>query len=150
MLNIGDRLPPFSVLDDHGRPVTDADLAHGDVVLYFYPKDDTPGCTKQACGLRDAQGEYQARGIRVFGISADDVASHVAFREKFDLNFPLLADTEKVLCNAFGVYGEQEWKGQKYMGIARNTYLFKEGVLTTLFPNVDVLTHADRVLQAIG
>ena len=150
MLDKGDHLPPFSVLDDHGQPVTDADLAHGDVVLYFYPKDDTPGCTKQACALRDAQAEYRARGIRVFGISADDVASHVAFREKFGLNFPLLADTDMVLCNAFGVYGEQEWKGQKYMGISRNTYIFREGVLTTIFPHVDVLTHADQVLAALA
>jgi len=149
MLQEGDRLPIFQVLDDHGHAVTDTDLGEGIVVLYFYPKDDTPGCTRQACGLRDAQGQYSERGIRVFGVSADDVASHAAFRDKFDLNFPLLADTERVLCEAFGVWGEQEWKGQKYMGISRNTYILRDGVLQTIFPNVDVLTHADRILAAV-
>ncbi|MCA9540043.1 MAG: peroxiredoxin [Myxococcales bacterium] len=149
MMTEGDKLPAFTVLDDHGQPVSTADLAHGTVVLYFYPKDDTPGCTKESCAFRDALDAFTERGTRIFGISADDVDSHVRFRDKFGLTFPLLADTKRVLCEAFGVWGEQQWQGHKYQGIARTTFVLRDGVVIKVFPNVDVMGHAERVLAAV-
>jgi peroxiredoxin/SAM-dependent methyltransferase len=149
MLSEGDRIPPFSLQDDRGATVTDADLSTGKVVLYFYPKDDTPGCTKQACGFRDGVAAYTSYGARVFGVSADTVESHVAFREKFGLNFPLLADVEHALCEAAGVWGEQEWQGHRFQGIARTTFVLSDGVVTAIFPDVSVMGHAERVLAAL-
>ena len=92
-------------------------------LLYFYPEDDTPGCTKQACSYRDNIGTFKKLGVDVLGVSADDMQSHEAFKGKFELNFPLLADTDRVLSEALGVWGEQEWKGEKYMGLSRDTFL---------------------------
>lgn len=149
MLREGDRIPSFSLEDDQHRTVTEADFAGRTVVLYFYPKDDTPGCTKQACAFRDGLEAFAERDVAVYGISADDVASHQRFRDKFKLNFPLLADPEHTVCEAFGVWGEQEWKGHKYQGIARTTFVIRDGVITRVFPNVDVMGHAERVLAEV-
>lgn len=148
MLTVGDRLPEFDLHDDHGGRITAEDLRSGAVVLYFYPKDDTPGCTKQACAFRDQGADFAAAGVRVFGISADNVASHAAFREKFQLTFPLIADPAHTLCEAFGVWGEQEWRGHRFIGIARTTFILRDGVIARVFPDVDVLGHADRMLAA--
>lgn len=148
LLEPGARLPAFDLHDDRGARITDADLSTGTVVLYFYPKDDTPGCTKQACAFRDAGAEFAAAGVRIYGISADGVDSHAAFRDKFNLDFPLIADPDHGLCEAFGVWGEQEWKGHRFTGIARTTFILQDGVIARVFPDVDVLGHADRMLAA--
>lgn len=148
MLTVGDRLPDFDLEDDRGARVTAEDLRAGTVVLYFYPKDDTPGCTRQACAFRDGTADFAAAGVRIFGISADDVASHATFRDKFQLSFPLIADPEHTLCEAFGVWGEQAWRGHRFTGIARTTFILRDGTITRVFPDVDVLGHADRMLAA--
>jgi peroxiredoxin Q/BCP len=120
------------------------------VILYFYPKDDTPGCTKEACSFRDANHEMQKRGIVVLGISADDISSHQKFAEKFGLPFPLLADTDKTVIQAYGVWKEKNNYGKKYMGINRETFLIdKDGVIRKIWHRVSPETHADDVLAAV-
>ncbi|MGK0361528.1 MAG: peroxiredoxin Q/BCP [Bradymonadia bacterium] len=153
MLQIGDRLPPFNLRDDRGASIRDSDLNTGTVVLYFYPKDDTPGCTQQACSLRDQQPDFHANGVRVYGASADDMRSHAVFRDKFDLTFPLIADPDHLLCDAVGVWGEQTYAGpggkaHRYTGIARTTFVLQDGVVVLVMPNVDVTGHAEAVLEA--
>jgi peroxiredoxin Q/BCP len=150
MLKPGDALPEFSLTAETGQPVTHTDISSGVVLLYFYPKDDTPGCTKQACAFRDGLDAFRERGTRIFGVSADDEASHAAFKQKFGLNFPLIADPEHTLCDACGVWGEQSWQGHTYEGIARTTFLLRDGVVAQVFENVDVTGHAERMLAAIG
>jgi peroxiredoxin Q/BCP len=150
MLKEGDRIPRFELQDDQGNLVSEQDFAGRTVVLYFYPKDDTPGCTKQACAFRDGLEAFAERGVGIYGISADDVASHQRFRDKFRLTFPLLSDPTRAICEAFGVWGEQEWQGRKYQGIARTTFVIEDGIITKVFPNVDVMGHAERVLAAVG
>jgi peroxiredoxin Q/BCP len=149
LLGEGARIPVFALEDDRGQTVSDVDLSHGTVVLYFYPKDDTPGCTKQACAFRDGMEAFAERGARVVGISADEVGSHRRFREKYGLNFPLLSDPEHAVCEAFGVWGEQVWGEHRYLGIARTTFVLREGVVARVFANVDVTAHAERVLAAV-
>jgi Peroxiredoxin len=135
----------------HGNLVSLEQFRGRKVVLYFYPKDDTPGCTKEACSFRDAYAKYQEKGIVVLGVSLDDEASHRAFAEKYQLPFTLLADTNHVVSEAYGVYGEQEWQGRKFMGLARKTFLIDEqGVLVKVFDKVDVENHAQEVLNAFG
>jgi peroxiredoxin Q/BCP len=146
LLPEGTRIPAFSLSDDRGRIVTDADFAGRTVVLYFYPKDDTPGCTREACAFRDGLEAFEERGATVIGISADDVTSHEKFRDKYELNHPLLADPAHGVCEAFGVWGEQEWRGQKFLGIARTTFLVRDGVIAKVYPDVDVTGHAERIL----
>lgn len=99
------------------------DLLEGWTLLYFYPKDDTPGCTKQACAYRDEGAKFKELGVKLFGVSMDDIVSHEEFREKFHLNFPLISDPDHQLADFLGVYGEREWKGKKYMGLSRDTFL---------------------------
>ena len=149
MLQEGDHCPPFSLTDDAGRVVTEADFSGRVVVLYFYPKDDTPGCTRQACAFRDGLEAFAERNAVVYGVSADDEESHQAFKAKYTLSFPLLADTDHSLCEAFGVWGEQEFRGHRFMGIARTTFVLNDGVVTSRFPDVDVTGHAERVLASL-
>ena len=148
MLTVGDAFPSFDLLDDAGNRVTQADLT-GTTVIYFYPKDDTPGCTKQACAFRDAGAAYRERGARIFGVSADDAASHTAFKAKFRLNFPLICDLEHTLCDAVGVWGPQTFRGHTYEGIARTTFILRDGVISEIFEKVDVMGHAERVLGSL-
>ncbi|MFN3200184.1 MAG: redoxin domain-containing protein [Bradymonadia bacterium] len=150
LLSPGDPLPSFSLLDDHGQTVTDDDFADRTVVLYFYPKDDTPGCTKESCDFRDNLSAYTDKGVVIYGISADSVESHQAFRDKFNLNFPLIADPEHTLCDAFGVWGQQSWQGHTFMGIARTTYVIKDKVVAKVYPDVSVVDHATTVLADLG
>jgi peroxiredoxin Q/BCP len=119
-LTIGALAPTFSLLDDAGNTVDVAALRGHTVVLYFYPKDDTPGCTTQACGFRDRYAEVTAANAVVYGISPDSVASHAKFKKKFDLPFPLLADTDHAVCEAYGVWNEKSMYGKKYMGVTRS------------------------------
>ncbi len=148
-LGEGARLPDFELLDDRGHPTTADDLRAGVVVLYVYPKDETPGCTRQACGFRDGLEAFAERGARVFGVSPDDVDSHARFRDKYGLTFPLLADPKGALCAALGVWGEQRYGEHRWMGAARTTFVLRDGAVHTVFENVDVTGHTERVLAAL-
>lgn len=149
MLREGDPAPDFTARDQDGKKVSLSDFRGEKVVLYFYPKDDTPGCTKQACSLRDRFSELSDRGIRVLGVSTDDESSHRKFIEKYELPFTLLADTGKELVNQYGVYGEKNLYGRKYMGTKRTTFLIDEqGRIVKIFKRVKVAEHAEEVLRA--
>ena len=151
MLKEGDSAPDFRTRDTNGNEVSLSDLRGQKVVLYFYPKDDTPGCTKEACSFRDSHGVYEGKGIKVLGVSLDDEASHQAFTSKFNLPFTLLSDTDHSVSDAYGVYGEQTWGDKKFMGVARKTFLIDEqGKIKKIFDKVNVEQHADEVLQAFG
>ena len=149
MIKEGDAAPDFEVSDAEGNTVKLSDLRGRKVVLYFYPKDDTPGCTKEACSFRDGFAEFERRGIEVLGVSTDDEKSHRKFAEKFSLPFKLLADTDHRVADLYGVYGEKQFMGRKYMGVARKTFLIdEEGRLRKVFEQVKVDEHADEVLKA--
>jgi len=149
-LNIGDKAPEFVLPASTGEDISLKDQAGKKVVLYFYPKDDTPGCTKEACGFRDASDELQALGAVVLGVSADSVKSHEKFVGKYELNFPLLADTEKVVANSYGAWGEKQRYGRTYMGMNRMTYLIDEsGNIERIWPAVKADGHAAEVVEAI-
>lgn len=149
-LKVGRKAPDFSLMDDSGNKVKLADLKGKKVVLYFYPKDDTPGCTKEACAFRDGIKEIKAQGAVVFGVSADTVESHKKFKDKFDLNFPLLADPDKKVVEDYGTWKEKSMYGKKYMGIERTTFIIgKEGKISHIFPKVKVDEHYDEVLEAL-
>ena len=151
MINEGDAAPDFETRDAEGNAVRLSDLRGQKVVLYFYPKDDTPGCTKEACSFRDSFAEYERRGIKVLGVSPDDERSHRKFAEKYSLPFTLLADTDHSVADAFGVYGEKQFMGRKYMGVERKTFLVGEdGRVVKVFDKVKVDEHADEVLKAFG
>ena len=120
------------------------------IVLYFYPKDDTPGCTAEACSFRDADHEMQKRGVVVLGISADDIPSHQKFAEKYGLSFPLLADTDTTVSQLYGVWKEKNYAGKTYMGVNRETFLVdKDGIVRKVWPKVKAAEHAQEVLEAI-
>jgi peroxiredoxin Q/BCP len=149
MINEGDAAPDFEARDAEGNTVKLSDLRGQKVALYFYPKDDTPGCTKQACSLRDGYSELEARGIKVLGVSLDDEKSHQKFAAKYDLPFTLLADTDHAVADRYGVYGEKQFMGKKYMGVSRKTFLIDEqGRIKKVFDKVNVEQHADEVMQA--
>ena len=149
MLEVGDKAPDFTGKDQEGNKVKLSDHKGKKVALYFYPKDDTPGCTKQACSLRDGFKELKKNNIVVLGVSADDEESHQKFIEKYDLPFTLLADTDKKIINKYGVYGEKNMYGKKYMGIKRTTFLVnEEGKITKIFKRVKTGEHADEILKA--
>jgi thioredoxin-dependent peroxiredoxin len=151
MLQAGEDAPDFSVKDQIGEEIKLSDYRGQKIVLYFYPKDDTPGCTKEACSFRDAKDVYAEHKIKVFGVSLDDEKSHRKFIAKYDLPFTLLADTEKEVSNAYGVYGEKKNYGKTYMGINRTTFLIDEdGKIVKVFKKVDVANHAAEVLEAFG
>jgi peroxiredoxin Q/BCP len=143
--------PDFDLASDSGERVKLSSLRGKQVVLYFYPKDDTPGCTTQACGIRDAYEEFQTAGAVVFGISPDSEASHLEFREKFGLPFTLLADTDHRVAEEYGVWGERKNYGKTYMGIERSTFVIDaDGVVKRIMRRVKPETHADRVLAALA
>ena len=151
MLKEGDKAPDFKSKDQNGNPVKLSDFKGKRVVLYFYPKDDTPGCTKEACSFRDADDVYLSKGIKVLGVSTDDEKSHQKFISKFQLPFDLLADTDKSIVESYGVWGEKSMYGKKYMGTNRKTFLIDEnGKIAKIFDKVNVAEHADEVLEAFG
>jgi len=151
MLKEGDKAPAFKAKDQNGDTVKLSDLKGKRVVLYFYPKDDTPGCTKEACSFRDADDVFKAKDIMVLGVSIDDERSHQKFISKFQLPFDLLADTDKAIVEAYGVWGEKSMYGRKYMGTLRKTFLIDEkGKIVKIFDKVKVAEHADEVLKAFG
>jgi thioredoxin-dependent peroxiredoxin len=149
-LKTGDKAPEFSLPASTGDTVSLADLAGNKVVLYFYPKGDTPGCTREACGFRDMDVPLQFARIKVLGVSADNTDSHRQFAEKFSLPFPLLSDEKKEVINAYGVWGERQVRGQTVMGIRRMTFLIdEEGTIRKIWPNVTPDNHAQEILEAV-
>jgi len=151
MVTEGSPAPDFELQTDADETVTLSGLRGRKVVLYFYPKDDTPGCTAQACGIRDAFGEFEATGAVVLGVSPDDVESHERFRQKYSLPFRLLADPDHRVSESYGVWGEKSYMGRKYMGVERSTFVIGEdGVVTKVLRKVKPATHADDVLAALS
>jgi peroxiredoxin Q/BCP len=150
MVKEGEPAPDFTLTTDTGERVTLSSFRGRPVVLYFYPKDDTPGCTTQACGIRDVYGEFQQRGAVVLGVSPDDETSHVKFKDKYSLPFTLLADPEHKAAEDYGVWVERNSYGKKRMGIERSTFLIdSEGNVAKVMRRVKPDTHADDVLAAL-
>lgn len=146
-LSIGDPAPDFTSTDQQGQPIKLSDYRGKKVVLYFYPKDDTSGCTAQACSLRDNYADLRAAGYEVLGVSIDDQASHQKFIKKYDLPFALVADTDKQVAEAYGVWQEKSMYGRKYMGTVRTTFLIDEqGIITEIIGKVDTKNHAKQIL----
>jgi thioredoxin-dependent peroxiredoxin len=151
MVAEGKPAPDFELTTDTGETVKLSDLRGKQVVLYFYPKDDTPGCTTQACGIRDAYGEFERAGAVVLGVSPDDERSHTKFKEKYELPFTLLADTDHKVAEEYGVWGEKRYMGRSYMGVTRSTFVIDaDGNVKKIFPNVKPATHADDVLAVLA
>jgi thioredoxin-dependent peroxiredoxin len=151
MIEENEIAPDFTTKNQLGEDIKLSDYQGKKVVLYFYPKDDTPGCTKEACSFRDANDVYSEKNIKVFGVSTDSEKSHQKFISKYNLPFDLLADTEKEIVTAYGVYGEKSMYGKKYMGINRTTFLIDEqGKIVKVFKKINVSEHASEVLEAFG
>lgn len=149
-IEVGKKAPAFTLTADDGRKIRLSDLKGSPVVLYFYPKDDTPGCTKEACAFRDRKTEMEKLGAKVLGVSPDTVESHVKFRDKYNLNFPLLADPDHVVAEKYGAWREKSMYGKKFMGIQRSTYLIAaDGKVAAVWPNVKVDGHDEQVLEAL-
>jgi len=147
MLAVGDKMPKFSVVDETGKMVTEQDLLGRKTVIYFYPRDSTPGCTAEACNIRDNYQSFMARGYQVFGVSKDSQASHVKFKEKYDLPFPLLSDPTTEMLQAFGAWGEKKNYGKVSMGTLRKTFVFsEEGILERIIEKVDTKNHTAQIL----
>ena len=150
-LEVGSLAPDFTLSDDSGATVHLKALRGRTVVLYFYPKDDTPGCTVEACEFRDALPRFDAAGAAVYGISPDDVKTHEKFRKKFGLTFPLLADTEHAVAEKFGVWKEKNMYGRKYMGVERTTFVIDgRGRIAHVFRKVKPQGHAEAVREAVS
>ena len=151
MLKEGSPAPAFKTTDANGETVSLKDLRGQKVVLYFYPKDDTPGCTKEACSFRDAFSQFKKKGIAVLGVSPDSEAKHQKFVAKYNLPFTLLADTDKAIAEAYGVWGEKKFMGRTYMGVHRTTFLIDEkGKIKKIFEKVKPDDHASEVLEAFA
>ena len=151
MINEGDQAPDFKLQSDAGTDVTLSLLRGRPVVLYFYPRDDTPGCTAQACGIRDVYGDFERAGAIVLGVSPDDEGSHVKFKQKYELPFTLLADKDHSVAEQYGVWGEKSYAGRKYLGVKRSTFVIDEaGLVKKVMHNVKPATHADDVLAALA
>lgn len=150
MLNEGDKAPDFTLPDQHGEPVTLSEIDQT-VVLYFYPRADTPGCTKQACSVRDRSAEYAGAGARVIGISPDEVAAIEGFAGKFSLDFTLLADADHAVADSYGTWMEKSMYGKKFWGVQRATFIITPGgEIARVFPKVSPKTHDDVVLAALA
>ena len=148
MLKIGDKMPDFQVQDQDGKTVSSKDLLGKKTIIYFYQKDNTSGCTAEACSLRDNHEALIARGYNVIGVSKDSAASHKKFIEKYSLPFTLLADTSTQMLQAFGAWGEKKMYGKTVMGTLRRTFIFDEnGILTEIIEKVDTKNHAQQILK---
>jgi len=149
-LNVGDLAPAFTLLSNEGKDTSLKDYRGKKVVLYFYPKDDTPGCTKEACSFRDNLARVRRKGAVVLGLSADSVASHEKFTRKFDLSFPLLSDEKKDVLKSYGVWKQKTFLGKKYMGIERTTFIIDEnGKIAHIFNAVKVDGHTEEVIEKL-
>ena len=151
MVTIGQKAPDFTLSDKDGNTVSLSDFAGKKVVLYFYPKDNTPGCTRQACAFAGAYGKFQERGVVVIGVSRDSVASHVKFAEKYSLPFILLSDPDLEAIQAYGVWQEKKLYGKVSMGVVRTTFLIDEnGLIEAVMPKVKPDTNAEEILAMLG
>ncbi|MFN3233921.1 MAG: thioredoxin-dependent thiol peroxidase [Gammaproteobacteria bacterium] len=145
------KAPNFSVMSDEGKMISLSDFKGKKVVLYFYPKDNTPGCTKESCGFNESLSKFEKHNVVVLGVSKDDVKKHQKFKEKYGFQFNLLADTEGELCKAYGVLAEKNMFGKKYMGIVRSTFLIDEnGNIEKEWRKVSVPGHVDEVLKSVS
>ncbi len=147
MVNVGNQAFDFHLSDENGNIVSLSDFKDQTVVVFFYPKDDTPGCTTQACSYRDAAVAFAQRNVKVIGVSKDDARSHMNFKHKHNLNFTLLTDTDGETVQNYGVWKEKSLFGVKYMGISRSTFVIEKGIITAIFENVDPNNDVDTVLQ---
>lgn len=151
MLAAGSPAPDFTLQTDEGKELSLRDLRGRNVVLFFYPKDDTSGCTKEACEFRDAMPRFEGLNAAILGISPDDVKSHQKFRKKYELSYPLLADTGHAVADAYGVWGQKSFMGRKYMGNARTTFLIgPDGIIKRVFEGVRPAGHAAEVAEALA
>ena len=151
MLQPGDKAPAFTLPDQNGEKVKLSDFKGKTVVLYFYPRADTPGCTTQACGVRDRSADYAKAGARVIGISPDEPEKIKKFDDKYDLGFTLLGDLDHKIADAYGAWGEKSMYGKKYMGMLRSTFIIgPEGRIARVFPKVQPKKHDDLVLKALA
>lgn len=150
-LTLGAPAPSFTLPADNGQDISLSDFQGKKVILYFYPKDNTSGCTVEAQQFRDHLAEFRALGYEVLGVSRDSVRSHCGFRDKHELNFPLLADTEEVVCQLYGVMKEKSMYGKKYLGVERSTFIIdEEGNLAAIYRDVKAQTHVAELLAALG
>ena len=150
MVEEGQEAPDFELTSDEGERVKLSQFRGQPVVLYFYPRDDTPGCTTQACGIRDNYDDFEERGAVVLGVSPDEESSHVKFKQKYGLPFTLLADPEHTVSEQYGVWGERKYMGRTYMGVERSTFLIDpEGRIARVMRKVKPDTHVEQVLQAL-
>ena len=151
MIQEGKKAPEFELPSSQGGAVKLKDLRGKTVVLYFYPKDDTPGCTREACAFRDSQAALKKQGVVVLGVSGDSLASHEKFKSKYKLNFPLLSDPDKAVSKKYGAWGEKVLYGKKTVGMIRSTFVIDgEGVVRKVFSRVKVDGHAEQVLEAVA
>jgi peroxiredoxin Q/BCP len=150
-VSVGQTAPDFTAPDDQGRPVTLSDFRGRPVVLFFYPKDDTSGCTTEACSFRDNLPRFDKLDAVILGIRPDSVKSHKKFKEKFDLPYPLVADEDKTIVNAYGVWAEKSMYGRKYMGVNRTTFIVdRDGKIARIFEKVKPENHAVEVAEAVA
>ena len=150
-ISMGTIAPDFTLLDETGTPRRLSDYRSQPVVLYFYPRDDTPGCTTEACGFRDDYDNYQRAGVTILGVSPDSPQKHTKFKEKYHLPFSLLADTEHEVCELYGVWGRKKFMGREFDGVFRTTFLIgADGVIIQVFENVKSDGHSAEILQALG
>ncbi len=150
LLSIGDKAPDFSGIGQDGKEVSLKQFSGKKVVLYFYPKDNTPGCTAEACNLRDNYKLLTDKGLVIIGVSADNEKSHQSFISKYELPFPLISDTDKTICNLFGVWGPKKFMGRTYDGISRATFVISEtGIIEAVFSKVDTKEHSKQILEEL-
>jgi thioredoxin-dependent peroxiredoxin len=151
LISEGKLAPDFELVDDHRSTCHLSDFRGKNVILYFYPQDDTSGCTTEACNFRDSYEKYQSSGTVILGVSPDSVKSHVRFKEKYKLPFPLLADTEHKVCELYGTWGKKKSFGKEHDGVFRTTFLINpDGVIRKVFENVKPTDHSTEVLAALG
>lgn len=151
VIKVGDQAPSFEAIDESGKKVSLSDFKGKKVVLYFYPKDDTPGCTAEACSLRDGYAELTGKGFVVIGVSADSAESHNKFRKKYELPFMLIPDTEKKIISAYGAWGEKKMYGKSYEGIIRKTFVIDEsGKVALVIEKIDTKNHAGQILSELS
>jgi thioredoxin-dependent peroxiredoxin len=149
-LKVGDKAPDFSGINQDGKKISLSDFMGKKLILYFYPKDNTPGCTAEACNLNDNYNSWLDKGFEVVGVSADSVESHRKFREKYGLKFDLIADTDKEILQAYSAWGEKNMYGKKYMGVLRTTYIIDEnGIIEEIFEKVETKNHTKQILEKI-
>ncbi len=151
MLKVGDQAPAFEGKNQDGKTISLQDYQGKNLILYFYPKDNTPGCTKESCNLRDHNADLKAAGYEILGVSADSEKKHQNFIEKYDLPFDLLADTEKEVIQAYGCWGMKKFMGKEFEGILRTTFVIDgNGVITHIFDKVKTASHAEQIKEAVG